>query len=51
MDEAVDATAGAFNLREAIEDFRLQAEEAKNGAERTSMVERGKLADKQPPSS
>ena len=42
VDEAIDATAAHFNLRDAIEDFRLKAEEAKDPSEKHSMIERGK---------
>jgi len=44
VDEAIDATAEHFNLRDVIEDFRLQAEEAKDIGEKNSMIERGKLS-------
>jgi len=42
VDEAIDATAAHFNLRDAIEDLRSKAEEAKDQNEKNSMVERGK---------
>ena len=41
MDEAIDATATHFNLRDAIEDFRIKAMEAKSKEEKQHFVERG----------
>ena len=41
VDEAIDATATHFNLRDVIEDFRHQADEAKDQKEKNSMIERG----------
>lgn len=41
MDEAIDATAKHFNIRDAIQDFRLKAEEATDPAERQAAIERG----------
>lgn len=41
MDEAIDATAKHFNLRDAIEDFRMKAEESNDPAEKQRNVERG----------
>lgn len=44
VDEAIDSTSAAFNLRDAIEDFRDQAQEAKTPEERQSAIEKGKLS-------
>ncbi|RSH87875.1 uncharacterized protein EHS24_000393 [Apiotrichum porosum] len=41
VDEAIDSTSAAFNLRDAIEDFRDQAQEAKTPEERQSAIEKG----------
>ena len=41
VDEAIDATATHFNLRDAIEDFRIRATEANSAEEKQHFVERG----------
>ena len=41
VDEAIDATAKHFNVRDAIEEFRARAEEATDPAEKQRNVERG----------
>ncbi|ORY34932.1 inositol hexakisphosphate-domain-containing protein [Naematelia encephala] len=41
VDEAIDAAATHFNLRDAIEDFREKAESAKTPEEKQSALEKG----------
>ncbi|CAK9780633.1 hypothetical protein CC85DRAFT_329266 [Cutaneotrichosporon oleaginosum] len=41
VDDAIDRTSATFNLRDAIEDCRNQAEEAKAPEDRTRAIERG----------
>ena len=44
VDEAIDASAAQFNLRDTIQDFQSQAEEAKNQAKKTECIEKGQSA-------
>ena len=44
VDEAIDATATQFNLRDTIEDFRIAAEEATDPVEKQRNVEKGELS-------
>lgn len=44
VDEAIDRSSSAFNLRDAIENFRDQAQEAKTPEAKQSAIEKGKLA-------
>lgn len=46
MDEAIDRSAAHFNLRDAIEDLRIQAVEAKNPEEKHSFIEKGEITKK-----
>nr|XP_031859044.1 uncharacterized protein CI109_005550 [Kwoniella shandongensis]KAA5526116.1 hypothetical protein CI109_005550 [Kwoniella shandongensis] len=41
VDEAIDATAAQFNLREAIEDLRTKAQEAQDAETKSKYTERG----------
>ena len=41
VDEAIDETATHFNLRDAIEDFRVKAEDATDPAEKQRDTEKG----------
>lgn len=41
VDDAIDRTSATFNLRDSIEDYRDQAEEAKNPDDRNRAIERG----------
>jgi hypothetical protein len=41
VDDAIDASAAQFNLRDAIQDFQLQAEEAKDQAKKNEYIEKG----------
>lgn len=43
MDEAVDAAAAHFNLRDTIQEFRLQAEETDDSAKQNEYIEKGQL--------
>jgi hypothetical protein len=41
VDEAIDATAAHFNLRDAIQDFRVKAEEASDEESKHRYLEKG----------
>jgi hypothetical protein len=41
VDEAIDATAQHFNLRDAIEDLRVKAEESSDPTEKQQNIDRG----------
>lgn len=43
VDDAIDRTSATFNLRDAVEDYRDQAEEAKTPEERNRAIEGGEL--------
>lgn len=41
VDEAVDAAAAHFNLRDTIQEFRLKAEETDDPEKKDSYIEKG----------
>lgn len=43
VDDAIDRTSATFNLRDAIDDYRNLAEEAKSPQDRNRAIERGEL--------
>jgi hypothetical protein len=41
VDDAIDATATHFNIRDAIEDFRTKAEDAQDASAKNAYIEKG----------
>lgn len=41
VDEAIDKSASQFNLRDTIEDLRIQAVEATDSETKSSLIDRG----------